>query len=930
MYVMRPYFLFLGLVFAFEGMAQLPDGSIAPDFTATDLDGVEHNLYDILDEGKQVILEFSATWCGPCWNYALTGTLDELHEMYGPDGTDEIRVFFIEADDTTTLADLQGTGTATHGDWTSLVNFPIIDNGGSIFNDYGGTYYPTIYTICPNRTVTESGQTDVAGHTAIFQANSCAAASLMNDPALLGYTGGTTACPGDPVNMSVELMNLGLTNLGYCTIAVMDGATEVLSYDWSGDLGTYAIENVELGTAVFDTDTDFTIEIMSTDENTANNSSSGSVVLAVDGTSLIHVEIMVDNWPQEISWSITDASGSVIESVSAGEIGGNEGDVVEWWVSAPSEGCYTFEIGDTYGDGIAGSQWGSVDGSCTVKSFTEELVYASTIYDYNGSYNFESEQAGFFVDPSLLTIGCTDSVACNFAPSATEDDGSCEYDSCAGCTDSSACNYDAGATIEDNALCNYPDLNGDCDGVCSDETACNFILDGTSGFDPLYSEGFEGFAVGDYVSDSPVWSTWDNAPGSLTDAQITDEQAHEGANSLKIYAGSPAGGPMDVIMTAGLNGDIYDCSFWMYIPTGATGYFNLQEDQAPGVGWAYEVTFAGDGSMIIVADAVEVGSGSFPLDTWFHVSNLMDMDSDNVTVSVDGTTVGNFMFDSPFGAINFYAAGDGVNLPTHYVDDFLIATQAPPLGSCTYPGCMDPLASNYDSSAGCSAECIYLTYDCASIGQSGWADESIGLYPEWQDAMHGVAWEGEWVFNIPSMIEEPSSGVEYAVHHIDWTAVNGLPDWVDEAEFVLGELGGASQHCIQAVGTPTAPSTHDISAVGEVFISIFGQPFSVGTQTYTAVLEVVGNPNPIPGCTYPLASNYMSFATTDDGSCIFPGCTDPEAGNYSPIANSDDGSCGEGCDPNADSSCTSDNNGDGVVNVSDLLILLGEFGGDCE
>ena len=29
--------------------AQLPDGSIAPDFTATDINGVEHNLYSYLD-----------------------------------------------------------------------------------------------------------------------------------------------------------------------------------------------------------------------------------------------------------------------------------------------------------------------------------------------------------------------------------------------------------------------------------------------------------------------------------------------------------------------------------------------------------------------------------------------------------------------------------------------------------------------------------------------------------------------------------------------------------------------------------------------------------------------------------------------------------------------------------------------------------------
>jgi len=400
------YALIVGLFFSIATFAQLPDGSIAPDFTATDLDGVEHNLYDLLDEGKQVIIEFSATWCGPCWNYALTGTLDELHEMYGPDGTDEIRVFYIEADDTTTLEDLQGTGSATVGDWTSVVNFPIIDDGGSIFTDFGGAYYPTIYTVCPNRTVTESGQTDVEGHTAIFQANSCAAASLMNDPALLGYTGGTTACPGDPVNMSVELMNLGLANLGSCTIAVMDGATEVLSYDWSGDLGTYAVENVELGTAVFDSNTSFTIEITSADENTENNSSSGSVILATDGTSLIHVEIMIDNWPQETSWSITDASGSVVESMSAGDIAGDEGDVVAWWVSVPSEGCYTFEIGDSYGDGLYGSQWGSIDGYCTVKTYNDDLVYVSTVYDYDGSYDFASEQAGMAV--TSMNTGITE------------------------------------------------------------------------------------------------------------------------------------------------------------------------------------------------------------------------------------------------------------------------------------------------------------------------------------------------------------------------------------------------------------------------------------------------------------------------------------------------------------------------------------------
>lgn len=397
------YALIAALMVGTASFAQLPDGSIAPDFTATDINGVEHNLYDLLDEGKKVIVDFSATWCGPCWSYHTSGVFEELYELYGPDGTDELRIFYIEADDSTTDADLNGTGTATQGDWVTGTNYPIIDNGGSIFDDYAGAYYPTIYTICPNRILTESGQIGVEEHHAVFSANDCAAASLPNDPALLDYTGGTTACPGEPVNMSVDMMNLGVTNLQYATIDVMVGGSSVLSYDWSGDLETYGITNVDLGTATFDADTDFTIEITSSDDNDANNMSEGAVALATDATSLVHVEIMVDNWPQEIGWSITDDMGSVIESVAIGSVAGSAGDIVEWWVSVPSTGCYTFTIVDDYGDGISGSQWGSIDGYCTVKSYNDDIVYISTIYDYDGSYDYEAESAGMSV--SSVNVG---------------------------------------------------------------------------------------------------------------------------------------------------------------------------------------------------------------------------------------------------------------------------------------------------------------------------------------------------------------------------------------------------------------------------------------------------------------------------------------------------------------------------------------------
>ena len=251
-------------------------------------------------------------------------------------------------------------------------------------------------------------------------------------------------------------------------------------------------------------------------------------------------------------------------------------------------------------------------------------------------------------------------------------------------------------------------------------------------------------------------------------------------------------------------------------------------------------------------------------------------------------------------------------------------------GSCTYPGCTDTSAVNYDSSAGCEAECLYLEYTCEFIGNDGWDELETAAYPEWQEAVHGVAWSGEWVLNIASEMAEPTTGVVYPLHHFEWTDVTGLPDWAEEVSFELGSIGPNEQRCIDAMGIPTAPGMHEIQIEGELFISIFGQPFSTGVQSLSVWLEVSENPNPIPGCMYVTAINYLSYADFDDGSCLFAGCTDESAGNYSPLATIDDGSCGEPCLSGGESSCATDVNYDGAVNVSDLLLLLSEFGANCE
>ena len=107
--------------------------------------------------------------------------------------------------------------------------------------------------------------------------------------------------------------------------------------------------------------------------------------------------------------------------------------------------------------------------------------------------------------PSAAYPGCTDPAACNFDESATEDDGSCEYGTCAGCTDVWACNFDPNATEEDGS-CDYLACAG-----CTDAAACNY--------DPeaIYNDG-----SCEYASCENLGCTFSNACNYDPEATVND------------------------------------------------------------------------------------------------------------------------------------------------------------------------------------------------------------------------------------------------------------------------------------------------------------------------------------------------------------------------------------------------------------------------
>lgn len=120
-------------------------------FTTTDINGNTIDVAAILASGKAIVIDYSATWCSPCYRLHQSKNLEAIHNQLGS----QVCVLWVETDNSTTLADIEGTGSSTQGDWThysdgSAVSYPIIDcpSCHSMIDPTG--YVPEVAFIAPN------------------------------------------------------------------------------------------------------------------------------------------------------------------------------------------------------------------------------------------------------------------------------------------------------------------------------------------------------------------------------------------------------------------------------------------------------------------------------------------------------------------------------------------------------------------------------------------------------------------------------------------------------------------------------------------------------------------------------------------------------------------------------------------------------------
>jgi archaellum component FlaF (FlaF/FlaG flagellin family) len=357
----------LFLCMPFSVIAQLEDGSFAPDFELQDLNGNTWHLYELLEAGKHVILDFSATWCSPCWSYHETGLLNEAYTLYGPEGTNELMIFMIEGDDQTNVAclyGLQDCSYTTEGDWTAGTLYPII-NDDYLADAYELEGWPTQFHICPFKLINNTNQPNLEAID--YFLHSCAEPVGQHNVSIEAYTSyAGDFCHSISTIPTVEVKNQGYQTIGQATVECYINGELQSTTTWEGHVIPFDTFVLSLPEITMIENATVLVRISSVngvmDDHMGDNDVS---VLFTSYSSIkknrLQLELKTNLIPEGVYWEVTNSDSTVLYKGGNPTVIGKEDDggtykdrntVYRISIPMPGDGCYSFSVYDKNGANV--------------------------------------------------------------------------------------------------------------------------------------------------------------------------------------------------------------------------------------------------------------------------------------------------------------------------------------------------------------------------------------------------------------------------------------------------------------------------------------------------------------------------------------------------------------------------------------------------
>ena len=505
-----------------------------------------------------------------------------------------------------------------------------------------------------------------------------------------------------------------------------------------------------------------------------------------------------------------------------------------------------------------------------------------------------------YINVEIPIYGCMDTLAYNFSPTATFDDGSCELPNL-GCTDILSLNFDPDANFEDGSCeyCaegiewvvridlfdSYGDGWNDNNYVITNEqgdvSAEGTLANGSQGSD-LFC-----LSPGCYMVNVPATGGWPE--------EISWEITAPGYTDVFVSGGCPDIQPLNFLSTEcipapgcidslALNYDEeanFDNGSCIYPVMGCTDTLalNYDEDSQQNDG-SCEYPLDCSGLISITIDMFDsYGDG------WN--GNYLIINGEEFTLQAGSGGFESACYDPDLGCVDVSCGGGSWQEEVSWTisdqdGNEMLSGGAPYSGllgeDCnTDLGCTDELANNYNPNATeDDSSCTYDVVICNSENDCSCDNGSI--------LRLSVLTPPFWASQVSWEILDNQDDIVLSIAPNEYSNMQNT-----EFEYFMCFPYSCDTYSFSSNGNSNHNATFYFT---EVINNEFENEFETISNSSNSSFNF-NLPSMICGCTDTIAENYDLNATIDDGSCEYPltGCTDSLALNYDDTADIDDGSC---------------------------------------